>query len=89
MGEGESEDRTVLLPQVQHDLSGIGTVEEQMPISDNGQVEGTWRDQLLYGVDIIELTRWEGAVLEMRVDEQDSDEDEQREDGVEGVREAE
>ena len=28
-------------------------------------------------------------MLEMRVDEQDSDEDEQREDGVEGVREAE
>ena len=39
--------------------------------------------------DIIQLTRWEGAVLEMRVDEQNSDEDEQREDGIEGVREAE
>ena len=43
MREGESEDRTVLLTQIQDDLGGIGTVEEEMPVSDNRQVEGTWR----------------------------------------------
>ena len=50
MRQGESEDRTVLLPQVQHDLGGIGTVEEQVPISDNGQVEGTWGPTSLWQI---------------------------------------